>query len=79
MKKVTIIGCEEALRLLFSYLDRELDAHRHAEVERHLSICRSCYSRAEFEKHLKTRLRDTGSEAVPAALKQRIKKLISSY
>lgn len=51
------IDCEEAVRLLATYLDRELDPAHNAEVERHLETCRSCYSRAEFERRLKERVR----------------------
>jgi anti-sigma factor (TIGR02949 family) len=56
MSDIKEIGCEEALRHLFEYLDRELDATRHAEMEHHLHACRACFSRAEFEKRLKARL-----------------------
>lgn len=70
------IGCEEALRRLFDYLDRELDAHAHGEMERHLSRCRSCFSRAEFERRLQQRLRATAAAQAPERLQARVKRLL---
>lgn len=71
------INCEEALRRLFAYLDRELDEHEHGEMEHHLSRCRSCFSRAEFEKRLKHRLRETAHDEVPERLQARVRRLLS--
>jgi anti-sigma factor (TIGR02949 family) len=66
------IGCEEALRRLAEYLDREIADVPRAEVEKHLDTCRSCYSRAEFERGLKERLRELREEAVDPAFESRI-------
>ncbi len=79
MSNNTDISCEEALRRLFAYLDRELDAHAHDEMERHISRCRGCFSRVEFEKRLQERLRETGREETPAQLKARIGELLRKY
>jgi hypothetical protein len=79
MKKVKTIGCEEALRHLFTYLDRELGLVKQREVEHHLKICRSCFSRAQFEKRLKTRLREIGRESIRSSFDQRIKKLLNRF
>lgn len=73
------IGCEEALRRLFEYLDRELDGARHAEMERHLKTCRSCYSRAEFEKRLKSKLGTLGASPLPPEFAQRISGLLRRF
>ncbi|HLG23103.1 MAG TPA: zf-HC2 domain-containing protein [Candidatus Manganitrophaceae bacterium] len=77
MKKLKAMGCEEALKHLFTYLDRELGAVKRRGVERHLALCRSCFSRAEFEKRLKDQLRETGRESVTASFKERIKTILS--
>lgn len=79
MSDTNEIGCEEALRRVFEYLDRELDATRHAEMERHLHTCRACYSRAEFEKRLKARLGALGAEPAPSEFAQRIKGLLRRF
>jgi anti-sigma factor (TIGR02949 family) len=74
-----IKSCEDAIRLLAAYLDREVSEAAHAEVERHLSTCRSCYSRAQFERRLKKRLAELGQEPVRPALSQRVQELIKDF
>jgi anti-sigma factor (TIGR02949 family) len=71
------IGCEEALRRLATYLDRELGEDASSDVERHLEKCRSCFSRAEFERRLKERIRRELQIAdVPEAYERRIRSLL---
>jgi anti-sigma factor RsiW len=77
MSAETITNCEEALRLLTAYLDGELGTDEHQALEHHLSLCRSCCSRAEFERHLKAQLRDLQPAGVRPAFEQRIRELIS--
>lgn len=76
MSDRTIMRCEDALRLLAQYLDRELSDGDHAEVEQHLHTCRSCFSRAEFERRLKGELAGLGTTDVPPALQDRIRALL---
>lgn len=71
------IGCEEALRRLAAFLDRELDSTRSEEVERHLERCRSCFSRAEFERRLRERIRrDLKVDSVAPDFEERVRALI---
>lgn len=71
------IDCEEAIRRLATYLDRELDAEAAAEVEAHLERCRSCFSRAEFERRLRERLRqEMGGAPVTPEFQARVRDLI---
>lgn len=79
MNEISLINCEEALRRLFDYLDRELDETRCREMEQHLKISRACYSRAEFEKRLKERLPALGSEQAPASFRRRIRQLVADF
>lgn len=79
MTQKETISCEEALKHLFDYLDRALAEHKHEEVEQHLSLCRSCYSRAEFERRLKAHLQDVGKRSAPEPLRTRIRQLIKKY
>jgi anti-sigma factor RsiW len=74
-----ITNCEEALRLLAAYFDGELGTDEHQVLEHHLSLCRSCCSRAEFERHLKAQLRDLQRAGVRPAFEQRIRDLISQF
>lgn len=77
MSESTSLSCDDALRLLAQYLDRELGDGDRAEVEQHLATCRSCFSRAEFERRLKDELARLGSSEVPPALKDRIRVLLA--
>jgi anti-sigma factor RsiW len=79
MTKHEIPGCEEALRLLALYLDRELSTGSSRLVERHLERCRSCWSRAEFESRLRERLAELGREPVRPELAGRIQALVRNF
>ena len=74
-----IMNCEEALRRLADYLNRELEPQEHDAVEQHVDLCRSCFSRAEFERLLKERLTDLGREEAPPHVQSRIRKLLGGY
>lgn len=76
MSEKTMINCEEALKRLFDYIDRELHGHDQEEMEDHLSRCRGCYSRLEFEKRLQQHLRKAAAENAPHDFQNKIKKLI---
>ncbi|HEY5602805.1 MAG TPA: zf-HC2 domain-containing protein [Gammaproteobacteria bacterium] len=69
------IDCEEALKRLFDYIDHELHGHRHEEMADHLSKCRSCYSRLEFEKRLQLHLKGATEQKAPEELQNKIKML----
>lgn len=71
------IGCEEALKNLLEYLDREIDAELSQLMDRHLSTCRSCYSRMEFEKRLRSHIEKAGKQEVSERLKSRIDRLLA--
>lgn len=77
--RIEIRSCEDALRLLAAHLDGELDGATNAEIERHLAKCRSCYSRAEFERRLKDRLAAVGREPVRPELSKRVHTLIREF
>ncbi len=79
MTEIKPIACEEALTRLFDYLDKQLDDNQRQEMEHHMSVCRSCYSRVEFETRLQHNLRATGEEPVPERLQQRVHRLIKQY
>jgi anti-sigma factor (TIGR02949 family) len=78
MSDRAILSCDDALRRLAQYLDRELGDGDRAELERHLSTCRTCFSRAEFERRLKGELARLGRSNVPPALEARIRGLLES-
>lgn len=69
------IECEEAIRKLLEYLDNELQQHDHQVMEKHLHTCRSCYSRMEFEKKLKFKIKENKLEKASDSLRSRIGKI----
>lgn len=77
--KIRKIDCEEAVRMLLQYLDNELERPNQDAMEQHLQSCRSCFSHMEFEKRLKNMIRDSNTEAAPADLRARIRKLTERF
>ena len=73
------LTCEQVLEHLLEYLDRELTAETSAEIDRHLAECRGCFSRAEFERRLRSRVAETGTASAPESLRARIKALIGRF
>ncbi|AGA31860.1 putative transmembrane anti-sigma factor [Thioalkalivibrio nitratireducens DSM 14787] len=73
------INCEEVIRLLFEYLDRELDPARSSDIDRHLERCRECFSRAEFEKKLRARVHAAAEDEAPPRLRRRVRRLIERF
>jgi anti-sigma factor (TIGR02949 family) len=73
------INCEEALQRLFEFIDRELAGEEHDALERHLRLCRSCFSRVEFERQLKDKLRALGTDETPDSARGRIRALIQGF
>ena len=73
------ISCDEALRALAAFLDHELHADAREGIERHLEVCRSCFSRAEFERRLKGEISRLGRDEIPPSFEQRVRRLLGSF
>ena len=73
------IGCEEALKRLFEFNDRELSDSEPNGVEHNLRTCRSCFSRTEFENRLKQRLSALSSDEVSQRAHDRVRDLIKGF
>ena len=73
------IICDEALRGLAAFLDDELHAGAREGLERHLEVCRSCFSRAEFERRLKGEISRLGRDEIPPSFEQRVRQLLGSF
>ena len=72
------IDCEGALKQLFEFIDRELPEDRCAEMQHHLHVCKSCFSRFEFERRLKEKLGGLGKGEPSSGIRDRITKLLKS-
>jgi len=79
MTEAISLNCEDALRLLADYLDGELARLDDAAVHHHLEHCRSCYSRAEFEKRLKAQMAALNTAPATPDLANRIRNLMNLF
>ncbi|MFW6193768.1 MAG: anti-sigma factor family protein [Gemmatimonadota bacterium] len=73
------IECEEAVRRLARWLDGELRGRDAAELESHLETCRSCWSRAEFERRLREKIASLGPDGVRPAFERRIREMLDRF
>lgn len=73
------LTCEEVIERLFVYLDKELDRQLIAEIDHHISRCRDCFTRAEFERKLRSKVVDAVNEPAPDRLHARIRTLLDQY
>jgi anti-sigma factor (TIGR02949 family) len=79
MSGTRVLTCEEALHFLATYLDGELGPETDRELEAHLARCRSCYSRADFERRLKDRLAGLGQSDVRREFAERMRRLMDAF
>lgn len=73
------LSCEEVIEMLFAYLDREVGDELTDRIEQHLESCRDCFSRVEFEKRLRAKVRASGEVQAPARLHKRIKIMLDEF
>lgn len=69
------VGCAQAVRRLWEYLDGGLDAEDHRAVEEHLAFCMRCCGELEFARELRGLLRATG-EDLPSEVRDRMERFI---
>lgn len=79
MSDAQTMPCEEALRLLAVFLDGELHGGPRGALEQHLKVCRSCFSRAEFERRLKAEVGRLRQDEVSPAFEDRVRRLLTSF
>lgn len=65
-------GCEEALHVLYEYLDGELTAERRAVIQRHLHDCSPCLHAFDFEAELKAVVARSCRDQVPDRLRAKV-------
>ena len=72
------IDCEQALLRIFELIDHELRGDEREAMEEHLQTCKSCYSRAEFERRLKAKLTGLRDNQANAGMRVRIERLLKA-
>lgn len=73
------ITCEEVIEQIFDFLDRELDHEVSGRIDAHLARCRDCFTRAEFERRLRERVRATSEAEAPEGLQRRIRAMLDAF
>lgn len=68
--------CGDAVDQLYQYLDSELDPETAASVRSHLEDCNGCEESFQFERRLKSVIRDHLTEEMPRSLEEKVKELI---
>jgi anti-sigma factor (TIGR02949 family) len=77
MAQIDRYTCEETIRRLDDYLDRELTPHEMQLVNEHLEVCAMCASEYAFEARALERLRDKLSRiAAPADLMVKVSRAL---
>ena len=69
-------NCDEALRRLYQYIDRELSPDELAEVQRHLDACPPCRERFTFEADVLRLVRKCCRDvSAPSDLVERVRRI----
>jgi mycothiol system anti-sigma-R factor len=71
-----MIGCSEAVRRLWEYLDGTVEVDERVLVEEHLSRCRTCCGELEFAKELRRMLRAPATDDLPDDVMRRLHRTI---
>jgi mycothiol system anti-sigma-R factor len=71
-----MIGCAEAVRRLWEYLDETVDVDQRGLVEEHLARCRACCGELEFARELRRFLARSADQHVPADVLHRLQQTI---
>lgn len=79
MSEPRTIDCEQVVRALCEYLDGEVSDEQRRQIDQHLALCRSCFSRAEFERQLRSHIVGLLPEVVPPAFEERIRSLVTQF
>jgi anti-sigma factor (TIGR02949 family) len=70
-------ACQEAVSLLYDYLDGELTGVSEERVKAHFELCRMCYPHVRFEESFRAALkRAAAGEAPPTGLREHLLELL---
>ncbi len=73
------INCDQALRQVFAYLDRELGERERAAMQEHMRACKGCFSRMEFERLLKSKVGALRDDKATPSVRERVKALLKDF
>jgi len=68
-----MIACEEAMAVLYDYLDNELTGMTHDRVKAHFDVCARCYPKLRMEESFRLAVRwATRGEKAPPILREEL-------
>lgn len=70
------MGCRDAVRRLWEYLDQRLEDHDERALEDHLAFCLRCCGELAFARELRALLRDRSRAAIPGDVRERLESVI---
>jgi mycothiol system anti-sigma-R factor len=65
-------NCDDALHVLYDYLDDELTDENRKKIQHHLDDCPPCYEAFDFEAELRIVIAKKCVETVPEDLRRRV-------
>ena len=68
--------CQEAVQVLYSYLDNELTTELRQEIQSHLDDCYPCLEAFEFEVELRALIQRKCRDRVPEEFMHRLARLL---
>lgn len=71
-----VIGCGDAVRHLWEFLDQGLADEDQLAVEEHLAFCMRCCGELEFARELRSLLRTAGAGDLPGDVAERLGRFI---
>lgn len=71
-----MISCQDAVRRLWEYVEREANEAERAALEEHLALCLRCCGEAAFTAELRAFLAGHARAEVPADVQARLSGLI---
>ena len=80
MKNSTIkkIPCKEAEKSFNDLIDGYLKGKPKAELEHHITHCRDCFGRIEFENKLKEKIKSSAVNGTSKSLRKKIETLLGN-
>lgn len=67
-----MIDCTEAVSQLWDYIENNLEADNEAEMEEHLSFCRTCCGEVDFAEEMRTMMKSSAKPDIPTEVADRL-------
>ena len=73
-----MINCDEVLKHLYEYIDKQLEDIPYEEIDEHLKLCRHCCQPYDFEIKLREMVTNSCfQQKAPPLLKKKISEIIN--